>query len=432
MDDTGFFSVQVLENALLVWGLSLVRWRGQQMRPYQDHPQCAITSLRIFIQLLIRCTSTQLAFILNHQQHWYTLRRFGPASLDLDSDPGNGHWFNLNSFNASPEWVGKLYLGIFLQEAERQGYSVFAVTQSDPSAPLALPRTNADDIAASIPEGSFSNNPGTQVQGGSEQHGFEDIEGLEDEDMELQAALAASLGSGPSTPPQLVRRPVPLPSTDSGPPSGPGSGTLTPARSGFLSPLGLPTETADFDDLDPVAASRERSRRRLLQMQAEQEQAHRELWDEGNRPNTSREDEYEEMLRRAIAESEAMAKNSGQDRLDIGEDREGSMDVDNDSPELDFTGPRLAHNLDRVYDDDDAGLQAALKASLEQVPHDWVAPDIQSAVPSATQDHGSGSLAKAESSHDMEEEEDVPVSDAPAQIIDVEEMRKRRLARFGG
>lgn len=38
-DDTGFFSISVLERALEVWDLSLVRWRGEAMRPYQDHPE---------------------------------------------------------------------------------------------------------------------------------------------------------------------------------------------------------------------------------------------------------------------------------------------------------------------------------------------------------------------------------------------------------
>ncbi|OBZ70584.1 putative ataxin-3-like protein [Grifola frondosa] len=90
MDDTGFFSVQVLENALQVWGLSLVRWRSEAMRPYQDHPH------------------TQLAFILNQSQHWYTLRRFGRVSPNpsLDADPGDGHWFNLNSSLPAPERIG--------------------------------------------------------------------------------------------------------------------------------------------------------------------------------------------------------------------------------------------------------------------------------------------------------------------------------------
>ena len=59
-----------------------------------------------------------MAFILNHQQHWFTLRRFG--SLD---NPESGHWFNLNSFLNEPEWVGKLYLGMVLSQAEDEGKS---------------------------------------------------------------------------------------------------------------------------------------------------------------------------------------------------------------------------------------------------------------------------------------------------------------------
>ena len=67
------------------------------------------------------CFSTQLAFVLNYQQHWFTIRRFGPARPNMDLDPGQGHWFNLNSFLAAPEWVGKLYLGMVLQQAEADG-----------------------------------------------------------------------------------------------------------------------------------------------------------------------------------------------------------------------------------------------------------------------------------------------------------------------
>jgi ataxin-3 len=65
--------------------------------------------------------STQLGFILNLEQHWFTLRRFGPASAHIDEDTGEGHWFNLNSFLSAPEWVGKLYLGMVLQQAEAEG-----------------------------------------------------------------------------------------------------------------------------------------------------------------------------------------------------------------------------------------------------------------------------------------------------------------------
>ena len=64
-----------------------------------------------------------MAFILNHAQHWYTLRRFGNVSPDPapEADPGGGHWFNLNSFNDAPERIGKLYLGMFLQQAQEEG-----------------------------------------------------------------------------------------------------------------------------------------------------------------------------------------------------------------------------------------------------------------------------------------------------------------------
>jgi hypothetical protein len=39
LDDTGFFSISVLERALQVWDLTLVRWRGEAMKPYQEHPE---------------------------------------------------------------------------------------------------------------------------------------------------------------------------------------------------------------------------------------------------------------------------------------------------------------------------------------------------------------------------------------------------------
>jgi ataxin-3 len=56
-DDTGFFSISVLEKvsqlyqlaispglkltaqALQVWDLTLVRWRGEAMKPYVDNPE---------------------------------------------------------------------------------------------------------------------------------------------------------------------------------------------------------------------------------------------------------------------------------------------------------------------------------------------------------------------------------------------------------
>lgn len=70
--------------------------------------------------------STQLAFILNLDQHWFTLRRFGRVNIDpsFDADPGDGHWFNLNSSLPAPERIGKLHLGMVLQQMESEGTSL--------------------------------------------------------------------------------------------------------------------------------------------------------------------------------------------------------------------------------------------------------------------------------------------------------------------
>lgn len=50
--------MSVLEQALEVWGLSLVRWRSEAMRQYQSKPE------------------EQLAFVLNLESHWFTIRGF--------------------------------------------------------------------------------------------------------------------------------------------------------------------------------------------------------------------------------------------------------------------------------------------------------------------------------------------------------------------
>ncbi|KAF9268900.1 Josephin-domain-containing protein [Marasmius fiardii PR-910] len=406
MDDTGYFSVQVLENALSVWSLSLVRWRGEQMRSYQDHPH------------------TQHAFILNSHEHWYTLRRFG-----LEDDE-SGHWFDLNSLLPAPKWVGRLYLGMVLQQAEADGYSVFVIKSITPS--NSLPRTDVDQVAATIPEDQLQLPLDTQGR----EAAF--AEGLEDEDWELQAALHASLGGAvaevPAQPPQLLRGPIPLP--ESGPPSGSGSGVLSPATQSTSLPLAPPAPSED-DASQLAAASRERGRKMLEQMTAEQHEAQQELWREGNRPvRRSQDDGYEEMLRRAIAESEALAKAEGHHEPDSSDDNGGDIDVDVPS-----SAPRVPPlpKEERVYDDDDAELQAALKASLEQMPSGWVPPAESTSAPSssaATQPPTSRSLSATKTNITTDElSEDGPdqfLFDQPAQEVDHEEMRRRRLARFGG
>ena len=59
------------------------------------------------------------------------------------------------------------------------------------------------------------------------------------------------------------------------------------------------------------------------------------------------------------------------------------MEGDEDSDEAEAEGGFGAHAAtdfqqhSRSYDDEDAALQAALRASMEDVPEGWVAPDLQ-------------------------------------------------------
>lgn len=96
--------------------VSLTRWRSEEMAPYQSHPECVSNLYRPRISLTY-LHRAQFAFILNLDQHWYTLRRFGAVDHD------DGHWFNLNSLLPRPEWVSRTYLGMALQQAETEGAS---------------------------------------------------------------------------------------------------------------------------------------------------------------------------------------------------------------------------------------------------------------------------------------------------------------------
>ena len=68
----------------------------------------------------------QFAFILNLEQHWFTLRRFGIATVVENANTQEAehcHWFNLNSFLNEPEWIGRIYLNMMLKQAEEEGLS---------------------------------------------------------------------------------------------------------------------------------------------------------------------------------------------------------------------------------------------------------------------------------------------------------------------
>ncbi|PFH51500.1 hypothetical protein AMATHDRAFT_2957 [Amanita thiersii Skay4041] len=390
MDDTGFFSVQVIENALKVWGLSLVRWRGEEMRLYHDRPHC------------------QLAFILNLEQHWFTLRRFGHAEPDIHNDTGDGHWFNLNSFLPSPD-------NVYNVKPFPSGYSVFAITQADSSGPLALPRTEADAIASTISE---PDDPAITMEAPSRSNTRDSTEGVDDfeeEDFELQAALQASL-AGDRAHSQSSSH---VSTEEARSPSNLASGDII-----SLSHSTPQSNSRGHADVDPITASMERNRVMLQRLREQQEFAQRELWSEGLTPEQieaqevrrearrRQEEEEEEQLRQAIAESEAMARKRSQK----GDTRQEASQ--HGSP------------MDVVYDDDDAEFQAALRASLEDTHNDQqqttgldiTTPDINH------------SQVTQNGTHSMHNPDDTDVHDLSSspEVLSLDEMRRKRLARFGG
>ncbi|PWZ00340.1 Josephin-domain-containing protein [Testicularia cyperi] len=181
MDDTGFFSLSVLERALQVWGLTIVNWRSADMRSHHSTPE------------------DQKAFILNLDSHWFTIRAFGST---------NKFWYNLNSFLAEPSWIGNNYLGTLLHTAESEGYTVFVIQPDSHSSGQGLQESDADQIADHLPApGTSSSNAATAGWSATtsslglrpSQNGAgvsaADV-GLADEDAELQAALSASLADG--------------------------------------------------------------------------------------------------------------------------------------------------------------------------------------------------------------------------------------------
>lgn len=349
------------------------------------------------------------------------------------------------------------------------GYSTFVVVPMDPDYPL--PQAEADVVASSLPASSSFE---AQYPGPSTARSPRSSTMLENEDLQLQAALHASLDGQPTT--------LPMPFPGVGPFAG-GSGALPPggpmpfsAPSQRSVPPPVPhhsTRPADQPMGNPVAASMARNQVVLERMRREQAAALREhegaprFVDPSNRayPGAgglpSHVEDEEEQLRRAIAESEAMAREQRQGSTQTDGDAAGSgLGSDNTQPG-ELTQERIGGG--RMYDDEDADLQAALQASLAtasgptgaHIPDTATAPPRASparrspptarsmpgrphAAPSAGADEDDGDDGESYSDDDDTATEETlsGTEDPPPQAanddISIEEMRRRRLARFGG
>ena len=315
--------------------------------------------------------------------------------------------------------------------------------QQDIEAKLALPRVDVDELFASIPEeaaGNFSHSYAAARASSSSAH-MQGIEGFEDEDLELQRALQASLGGGDYGD-YIPQRFAPPPQQH-------------PSRTSTGVPIQREYEVIESDDedmpdqvtaepeagpVDPVAASMARQRAIMERMQRAQELALQEQYEgEVARMNAAAqmrrargdEEDEDEMLRRAIAESEAMAQTQGS----------GQSSPDEDAPAAAAAAPQEhpAWRQHRVYDDEDEELQAALRASLETVPPGFRVPSPPPVVPQRSSQEStppaqvpSPPPLQRQASSDIETESEADTAEAEPEQLSMEEIRRRRLARFGG
>lgn len=111
MDDSGYFSVQVISSALKVWGLELI--------PYNSTEPTALMAQNN--------PSDMNAYICNYKGHWFTIRKLGKQ------------WFNLNSMLSGPQLISDTYLAMYLAQLLQEGYSIFIVIGT-------LPECPADDV----------------------------------------------------------------------------------------------------------------------------------------------------------------------------------------------------------------------------------------------------------------------------------------------
>ncbi|KAI7866441.1 Josephin-domain-containing protein [Spinellus fusiger] len=98
-DDTGFFSIQVIQRALSIWDLTLVPWLSEEASNARE------------------CPEQEKAYICNLHQHWFTLRKFSVP----------WRWYNLNSTQNMPAHLSETYLELLLEQIQNEGYSVFVV-----------------------------------------------------------------------------------------------------------------------------------------------------------------------------------------------------------------------------------------------------------------------------------------------------------------
>lgn len=122
-DDTGYFSIQVISIALSRLNIEITHIGSESFKNGKFKP------------------AEEKAYICNLQEHWFTLRKFYSKY----------RWYNLNSVLDKPEWLSETYLELYLDDLQRQGYSVFVVRGD-------IPTCEADEYAEIYPKPEIKKN----------------------------------------------------------------------------------------------------------------------------------------------------------------------------------------------------------------------------------------------------------------------------------
>ena len=109
VDDDGNYNVQVLSEALKIYGAEIQPLKSSEA-----------------VKLIEKNMDLIEAFIFNSSTHWFAIRKIDNV------------WFNLNSTNAfpGPEVISDFYLSAFIQGTEDIGYTNFLVKKLPPMQPV--------------------------------------------------------------------------------------------------------------------------------------------------------------------------------------------------------------------------------------------------------------------------------------------------------
>ncbi|XP_070776140.1 ataxin-3 isoform X3 [Enoplosus armatus] len=169
MDDSGFFSIQVISNALRVWGLELILFNSREYQSLMINP------------------INEKAFICNYKEHWFTIRKLGQQ------------WFNLNSLLTGPELISDTYLALFLAQLQQEGYSIFVIRGNLPECEaeqiLGIMRVQQQQRPRLIGEDEAQTSAGYVSRSAAlsqTEMGFAVEDEVVDDDEELKRALALS------------------------------------------------------------------------------------------------------------------------------------------------------------------------------------------------------------------------------------------------